>query len=198
MRSALGTLTGIVLLLVGLSILINVLFGVSIPIFRLLLAGLAIYFGLLLLLGVFKIRVPGIGSVDGTIAFAGGDLKLTGDPIEARELTVALARGTVDISALPVPQEGELPVRLSVVLGECTVLYDPAQPLRIDAATAFGDCKMPNDEKVVVGSLAWKSPAYDAVAPRIKLSITCVLGQVRFVAKSGVEERENTPRALSN
>jgi predicted membrane protein len=141
------TFWGTVLVLWGASVILNAVFHLNIPVFRIILGLIIIYVGLRMLLGwsCRSGRNPGaITSVTGK--GAGAD----------RDYSVAFGSTAVDLTKVEL-QGSETTITVNVSFGEARVKVDPKACVRVEAHSAFGVAVMPNGSSAAFGNTSWES-----------------------------------------
>jgi len=146
-----GTFWGIILILFGVSII----FGLHIPIFRIIIAMAIIGFGIRLLTGsAFSWgHVP-----PNLVLFSKGVLNPLLQP-NVREFNFIFAEGALDL--LPYSQNAgpKPPFELNSVFANTEIRIPKNAAVRLKTNAAFASVEMPDGNKLVFGSNTWLSPA---------------------------------------
>jgi len=167
-----GIFWGIVLILLGVSIVINIIFGIHIPLFRIICALVLIYLGVRLLIGrsVWKCGNDNVVMTEGTIkADAAG-----------RAYNVVFGKGDVDLRDIQV-KDKETRVELSCVFGQSFVRIDPAVPAEIKASSAFGAARFPDGNTVAFGTRVYRTKSYREGAPHLAVNASVVFGEMNII-----------------
>lgn len=171
-----GVFWGIILVIVGLSIIFRIIFDINL--FRVLIAVL------LILLGV-KILVGGRGifnfsSTKNDVIFS--EKVFSGTPNNRTEYNVMFGKSVFDFRDIDF--RNEMPVRLKIntIFGAAEVKIKEDYPVKIKAGTAFAVAKMPDGNTVAFGSSHYTSNTYDASRNYLYIEANTVFGS--FEVKS--------------
>lgn len=135
---------GIIVLLIGLSIILNALFKINLPLFRIAIALALIYFGVNLLIGSFRTSP----AKDGTTIFSNSKAAPTLADLK-KEYSAVFGSMDVDLSNLRLEEDRN--VEINAIFGSVTVFVSRQQPYRIKGSAVFGSVKMPNGSNTVFG-----------------------------------------------
>lgn len=167
-----GVFWGIVLCLLGVSMILKVVFNLDIPVFRIVMAGVLIVLGVRLLLGVSWKGLPQAGS---TVLFSESDLKGTGSD---RNFTVLFGRGTLDLGGIR-PEDRKDPIEFTTVFGAGALRLDPAVPTKVTVSSAFAGAHVPDGTQVAFGSYVYRTPGQSDDAPYLDVRATVVFGELK-------------------
>jgi hypothetical protein len=171
-----GIFWGLVVILFGVSIILNAVFNIHIPFFRVILAILFIYIGIMVLTGGFKFN----GKIDkNNVVFGDGTMQYGGDNPN-KEFNVVFGRGTTRISDVQLTN-GNIQVRISVVFGEGVVEIDTSLPMIIHTSAAFAEAVMPDKAIQAFGNSDWQSSSYTKDGKHLDIQASVVFGELRFV-----------------
>ncbi len=166
-----GLFWGVVLILLGLSVVLKAIFHVDIPLFRILFALLLIYLGVRVLVGD-----RGCGRGDHTVLFGRQDLR----PVEGQDrYSIVFGQGTLDLTGLPAPGTSRT-IELSTVFGEGRLVLPRGIPMRIEASAAFANIRFPNGNNVVFGTMH-QSENWTDGGPGLDLRVRAVFGELSIV-----------------
>ncbi len=163
---------GVVLILAGVSIVLKAVFHIYIPVFRIVVAGIIIYFGVRLLLG----NHAGYSDAE-TIVFR--DAKFKPGTMQD-DYSVIFGKGTVDLRELSLEDES-IHIEVSVIFGSADVLIDPEMPLKIESSTVFGDTNFPRGSSSPFGDSVYRSPNYSKNEPHVTLETNAIFGGIRIL-----------------
>lgn len=166
-----GVFWGIVLVLLGLSMILKVVFHLDIPVFRIVLAGGLIYVGVRLLVG----GSWGPGPTRNTVLFCEGDL---GRAPADREYSVVFGKGAIDLAGLDPAQRKE-PLEFVTVFGSGTLRLDPAVPARVTLTSAFASGRAPDGTQIAFGTYVYRTPGQKDDAPFLDVRATVVFGDLK-------------------
>jgi predicted membrane protein len=163
---------GILLILCGLSILIKTIFGISIPLFRLLCAFFFIYMGIKLL--GFQGHQHA-SSYTKNIIFA---KESTHASSTYKKYNVIFGQGTIDLTAVPFQAESYIEVR--VVFGNGTLIINKDVPTMVKVNTACGSTQLPDETTITFGHYIYKNYTGD-MQPQVIIDINVVFGNLDVV-----------------
>lgn len=165
---------GIVLILAGASVILRSVFNIYIPVFRIVLAVIIIYFGVRMLLG------HRVGYRDrSNIVFQERTVHLDG---EQEEYNVIFGRGEIDLRDVVLQDAGGF-MEINVIFGGADLIIDSEMPLKIKATTIFGDTKFPRGSSSPFGDTVYRSANYEEGAPHLTLETNVIFGSLRVIAK---------------
>jgi len=162
---------GILLILIGLSLVVKIVFNIDFPIFKILVAFVFIYFGLRIILGDgFK---PFKHRSDHEVVF--GETKFT--TIEnGKEYNVVFSKGDFDFRDIQLNEQGPTRIRINTVFGGSQILLRKDMPVRISANAVFAGAQMPNGNSASFGSNEWSSDSLNTSKPYLDIKADIVFG----------------------
>ena len=166
-----GVFWGVVLIILGLSVIINMIFHVHIPVFRILFALIIIYIGIRVLTGGgFHPFKPD----KNTIMFG----ETTVNDLSQKQYNVVFGKGNFDLSN--VKASGGT-TELNTIFGATEIVLPAGVPAKLSVDSAFAGAQLPDGSTVSFGSSVWKTQGFDETKPHISLKISVVFGglQVR-------------------
>ncbi len=165
-----GIFWGIVLCLLGVSMILKVVFHLDIPVFRLVLASVLIVLGIRLLLGVTWKNGP----VRNSILFSDGELQAGQDD---RDFVVVFGRGRMDLAgARPEGRTG--PIEFTTVFGSGRIRVDPTIPTKVTLSSAFAGARVPDGTQIAFGTYVYRTPGQSDDAPFLDVRATVVFGEI--------------------
>ena len=167
-----GVFWGVVLIILGLSVIVNMVFHIHIPVFRILFALLIIYVGLKVLTGGgFHPFKPD----KNTIMFGETTVK----ELLLKEYNVIFGKGNFDLSKA---SPSETTAELNTIFGASEVMIPSAFPVKIVVDSVFAGAQLPDGGTVSFGSSTYKTPGYDESKPHLSLKASVIFGglQVRL------------------
>lgn len=162
---------GIIIILVGLSMLFN-----GIPFFR-------IAFGLLLLFWGVSVIVGGFGhrwhfwkhepynAVFSESTFTGNE--------KSKEYNVVFGKGTFDLRDIYIDSTTK-EIRIHTVFGGCEILINKSTPYRISANSAFAGAEMPNGNTTAMGAVTYESPSFKPDSAFLDIHADIVFGGLKI------------------
>lgn len=155
---------GVALIVAGLAMLVNALFGINIPIFRMLFGAAIIYAGICLIIKPFPLRGPGAHKNQRTVLW---DQKTTAWESNATGYNVITSKATIDLSHYR-PQQAESILELNTIFGSTELLVPAHMPLVIASQNMFSNTVFPDDSAVSFGNHTYKNKKKDPAALTIK------------------------------
>ncbi|MFP4060762.1 MAG: hypothetical protein ACLFUC_09805 [Bacteroidales bacterium] len=168
-----GIIWGIIIILIGVGLIFR-----EIPVFRLIIGGLLVFWGISVIAGGFGRSCRWWKDEPGTAVFS--DARFDGTEGE-KEYNIVFGKGTFDFRNLDTTQLDKR-IRIHTVFGGSEIRIDPSMPVRIRANAAFGGVKLPNGNTAAFGTTEYKTTAFDSSKPYLFLEIDAVFG--------GIEVRE--------
>ena len=167
---------GIFLIVIGLTIVVKVVFGINIPLMRIILALLLIYIGVSILLGGSCARKS---SPD--VIFNESRIKV-GEP--AAKYDIVFGKGEIDLTALKV-KPGITRIKVNTVFGSGTIKLRSDQPVKIKLSSAFAGAKLPDKNLVSFGEYTYRSPGLDEGRDYLYIEASVVFGELEIVPAEG-------------
>jgi hypothetical protein len=170
---------GLVVILFGLSILLEGVFHIDIPVFRIAVGLVLMYLGARMLLNVFS-GGGRHGRSDDSAVFS--DREYRPNPGEGGRLKydIIFGRGVVDLTK--VARDGaDRRVEVNAVFGSATVKIDPSVPTEIEVNVAFGDARLPDHGTTALGSFRYRPPGQDKQEPKLHLKLNAVFGSCQVI-----------------
>ncbi len=129
---------GLFLLAMGASIIVNVIFGISIPVLKIFIAGFLIYVGI-------KMLMPASYKKEWRCFYSCNNNKYAlEESIDGDRYTVRFGTSTVDlISLAPITEPKTITV--SSQFANVTVILPAQVPVRVKSNISFGSVQMPNN-----------------------------------------------------
>jgi len=136
---------GVLLIILGITVIIKVLFHINIPLGRIALAFILIYIGIWFLIGgKFGWRQSG-----NTVVFNDSQISITKPSNE--EYNIIFGKGTMDLTGV-VLAKGVTKVKLNTVFGGGVIKINPDIPMKIVIDSPFAAAKLPDGNNVTFGS----------------------------------------------
>lgn len=169
---------GALVLLAGLSILLDAVFHIHFPFVRTAFAFLLLFFGVRMLLGAW--------------APAGRETSTTGSAIMSDQTyaptaavpylkyDVIFGRTTVDLTSLPRPTQ-PITVEVNAIFGGAVVTFDKSWPVVVEGNAAFGDVRMPDQTMAAFGSTRYRPRGQEGSEPLIRLRCNAIFGSCEVI-----------------
>jgi hypothetical protein len=151
-----GIFWGAILILLGISVIINIVFHIHVPLFRIILALILIYAGVRVLIGGNwgSGRCCSMKSANAAIFSDTGFKKNTGD-----EYTIAFGKGTIDAGEIFSGDTGRTVTKLNTIFGHSRVIIPKTLPVLVRVNSAFSGVRMPDGSLSAFGQTVYKNDA---------------------------------------
>jgi hypothetical protein len=165
-----GIFWGIIVVLIGLSIILNGVAGVRIPLIRIIFGLLLIYWGVTVLAGAsFRFRSSG------TSAFSDTDIRAT----EAGKQDILFGRGTIDLTGIAL-KPGANRYEVNTIFGASVIRVDPQVPTKVVASAAFSGARFPDGATIAFGEYSYRSPGLKDDSSYLLVKAAVVFGSMEI------------------
>lgn len=170
-----GIFWGVIIVIIGIVVIINVIFGTKIPIFPLIFGLLLIYFGVKIITGMSCRRSPK------TVIFEEKKIETT---TASGKYDVIFGKSVIDLTKTEL-KEGVSKVKINTVFGSSVIKINPTMPVKIKATSAFGSAQMPDQTMVGFGEYTYKSDSYKQSDQKnyLLIDLHVVFGSAEVVTK---------------
>jgi predicted membrane protein len=177
-----GLFWGVVLILFGACLILNILFKTDIPFFRILIALLIIYFGLRILTGggFSRHNYTYTSRHDNTVIFGNSNSKASSSG--RGEYNTVFGSQTIDLSDI-LSDSASHDIEVNSVFGEEIVFIGKDQNVSAKLSAAFGSVITPDGNQVSFGDLNYRSPNFDDSKPVLTIRANAVFGNVKIITK---------------
>jgi len=172
-----GIFFGILLIFVGISIIIRILFNIDIPVFKIFIALVFLYIGIRLLVGDFSIQHAKSG--ENAIFF--GETQFKGIPKD-NEYTIIFGYAKIDLSEEANLEEIQK-IKINTIFGGSELIINEKQPLRIKADAAFAGARLPGGNETSFGSTYYESGEIDKEKGFFDIESSVVFGEFKVNIK---------------
>ncbi|MBO9668363.1 MAG: hypothetical protein J7501_16310 [Bdellovibrio sp.] len=172
---------GILIVVIGLCFLADSVFGINIPIFRILCGVLLVYFGLQVILGSFGAQYKLNAEkrkTDHEAIFSESTFQYPNGS-QAKEYITVFGNSKLDLSSVEKVEEVNL--ESVTVFGNTEIIVKKGTPLRIQAATAFGRSEMPGRNNFALGEYLYVTPGLKDGDPAMTFKTTSVFGSLKVI-----------------
>jgi hypothetical protein len=170
-----GAFWGMVLVLLGLSIIIKVVFHVHLPIVRIVFGLIIIYFGVRLIAGGFWPHRC-CGGPD-RVFFT--ESKITAATFTGREHSVVFGKSVVDATG-PLGEKNR-DFNVNTVFGQTDLRISSAVPTICRVNAAFSGAQFPDGNTIAFGDYTYKSKSYSEGVPCRTIKANVVFGGLRII-----------------
>jgi predicted membrane protein len=167
-----GIFWGVLLIAVGAWFLFRRYVPVTIPVFRVIVAVIFVYFGIRIL-----VRGPEVRDRN-TLVFSESTMSYS--PDRGGDYNVIFSTGTVDLSNVAL-SGGSVRTQVNVVFGNGTLRINPSMPVRVVMSSAFGTVDAPNGRSVAFGDTSYTTSSYKDGAPALDIHATAVFGRLTIL-----------------
>jgi hypothetical protein len=170
---------GILLIILGVSVVIKVVFNVNLPIFRILFSFFLIYIGIRILMGGFGVNPP-----KNMVLFNDSEIK---GPTADNNYNVIFGKGVIDLTD-PALVKTTTKVEVNTIFGGGFIKLNPKMPLIIVVNSAFAGAKLPDGNIATFGKYTYKSPNFIEGQNHLEIDANVVFGGLEIInAEVGAE-----------
>jgi predicted membrane protein len=164
-----GAFWGIIIILIGVSMVMRYVFNIHFPIFRIVFAFLLIFWGVRMLMGSF-----GISGFQNSVVFSEANYKFDG---KTDEYSVVFGKGVLDLRNTVVDKNQK--IRVNSVFGSYIIRINDSIPVMIISNVAFGSIQTPDDNDSSFGKYTFRSSNYNENSPHITVDANVVFGSLK-------------------
>ncbi len=175
MKMGAGMFWGIVIILIGLSVLLKGL-NIHFPIFKIVIGILFIYFGIKIITGGFGHKTFHGGKNE--VIF--GEKEFTTENVKDQEYNVLFAKGLFDLTNVS-PQTPGQHLKINTVFGASELRIKKNMPVKLTISTAFGSAKLPNGNSTALGTTHYSSENLKEQEPFFDIKADVVFGALDIV-----------------
>ncbi len=165
---------GIIIILIGLSIILREVFHIHFPFLRVLFGLLLIFWGLKVLTGRSWKSRNHDAAVFSTANMSYDESK--------REYNIVFGRGNVDLFKSEVPSQNKK-VEINVVFGEGNIILNDSIPAKVEMNSVFGRVRSKDEQTGVFGSSVYTTSAYRQDEPYFQIEANAVFGNINIENK---------------
>ncbi|NBC83009.1 MAG: hypothetical protein GVY19_06460 [Bacteroidetes bacterium] len=173
-----GVFWGIILIIIGASVIIRVVFNIHLPVFRVVIALVFILIGIRILIGprVTRIHDHHFKQESEDVIFNERDYHT----IDKKEYSVVFGKATYDLR--DIKPDGNQPgqINFNVVFGGAIIRLNPDIPVKIKTDAVFSGVKMPDNSSAVFGTSIFTNPVFREDEPYLYIKVDAVFSGVEF------------------
>ena len=169
MKMGAGLFWGIILIVIGLSVIFKVIFDVSI--FRIVLAIAFILIGVKLLIG--KPIIHHEGKNDHVIF---GERSFRSNPEHGADYNTVFGKTVYDFREMDTLTDRKTKITLNTVFGSTEVILPPELPVVIKTEAVFSSARMPNGNTIAFGDANYASKVADPDSATLYIEAHVVFG----------------------
>jgi len=160
---------GVIVILVGLSIILKAVFGIHIPFVRIIFGFIFIYWGVRMITG-------------GAFGFSRGNSAIFNQAHmnydeSQRDYDIIFGNGTVDLFKMEANQTNKR-IEVNVVFGNGTVILNDSIPTLVEMNSVFGAATSPDKTVNAIGKTTFTTSAYKANEPYVFIKASVVFGKL--------------------
>jgi len=170
-----GVFWGSMLILLGISVIIRILFNVHIPLFRIIFALILVYFGVKVLVGGswFKPKY------NNTVLFSEMKADLSSD---SNEYNIVFGKGRINLTDTALAGKNKV-IKVNTVFGAGEIRIRPDVPAIIRVKSAFAGARLPDGNIVSFGEYVYKTKSYTDSGTAIRVDAAVVFGGLEITDK---------------
>ena len=168
---------GILIMLLGLYVILNSVFKIQFPLFKVLLACFFIFIGFRMLISIFTGNTN-VNQSDGQAIFNDSQQKVAALVDNSKYETV-FGSQKIDLRESTMPATRSQ-INFSCVFGSQLVRLPKNANIRVKASAVFGSVNLPNGSKVSFGDYTY-TKAKNELAPTLDIDADCVFGSITFI-----------------
>lgn len=164
---------GIFLLLLGIQLVAQAIFGVSIPFLRVGIGAFIIYAGInVILASTLNSKNPSF-----TTLFNTGNNSISAKLIkENKKVTHNIVCSTSRINLSKIKPKEETEIEINTTFGTSVVILNPNVPTIVNAHSAFARTSLPNETQLSLGSYTYRT--HDDSEPLLVINLHTAFGSV--------------------
>lgn len=165
-----GVFWGSLLVLWGISTILNAMFHLHIPFFRIALGLIIIWFGVNLLMG--KKGGCCLGSAHETV--------VSGETPK-RDYNIIFGRGEIDLTGAK-PEKGR-EIEVNAIFGHAIVKVSSKTPVRVKGSAVFGNVEFPDGNSIAFGDRVFETEGGKKGGAALEIEANAVFGRLEIQAK---------------
>ncbi|MCK5242363.1 hypothetical protein KAR34_07915 [bacterium] len=173
MKMVWGLFGGMFIILIGLSIILNVIFKVNIPFFRILFGLFIIFLGIKIIFGGCWPCKSWQTKKD--VVFE--ETAFSGIPAE-REYNAIFGKADIDLTNLTLT-EPVTHLKVTAIFGSAEIKLGRELPVKINSDAVFGGVQLPDRSGGGFGSLSWNSGNFNENEKYLDLKAEAIFGSIR-------------------
>ncbi len=177
-----GLFWGVILILIGASIIARILFNIDLPVFRIVFALIIIYFGLKILTGGSWLKTNGATAVfdNKTMAASGKN----------SEFNVIFSKARIDADGR-LPPEGEK-LEINTVFGSTVLKISSVIPTIVKVSAAFSTTYLPDGNSISFGSYTYRNSSFSPNAPYRLIETNAVFSSFNIIESEAAKPEMGT------
>lgn len=165
---------GLVLVAAGVLMIINFIFKLNIPVFKILVGLVLIYIGVYIILGFKGWRMESYN--DGKTAVF-SEMNVKPDKVE-NEYNIIFSKGEIDLSGMTNEDIGKH-IEISAIFGSAVVRLPKDLAIKVRGSAVFGSVTLPNKQSLGFGDINYNTSTTSDNA--VYIEANAVFGNIVFV-----------------
>lgn len=168
---------GTIIILIGISVLLGAIFGINVPILKILFGMFLLYLGLKVIFGSFSWNFEvEKRSSDHEAVFSKSQFQYPNSK-QSKEYVTVFGSSELDLSKADTLSELES----VTVFGESTIYVKKGQALKVESNTVMGKSELPGKNISAMGKFQYQTPDLKSDDKVLNLTLTVVFGSLRVV-----------------
>lgn len=163
---------GILLILVGLSLILKIVFNIEFSIFRVIIAFLLIYFGIKIFIGKDFSLFPESDKED-QVVFSEKTIKKIEN---GKEYNAIFGGAKFDLREMTFPDSVVTHIKINTIFGGTQVIVNHDVPIHINSNTVFAGTKMPDGNSSAFGSLDFENDTAKKGKAKLVIETNTIFG----------------------
>ncbi len=169
-----GLFWGVIIILIGLSIILKEVFHIHFPFLRVLFGVLLIYWGIKVIAG----NSWKSNKVNTTVFSTGGKHFSR----QEKEYNVVFGKGSIDLFKADAPAENTK-LEMNVVFGSAELILNDSIPAMVQMNSVFGNVRSADRQTGGFGSGVFSTSAYSQDKPHYLIEANAVFGNINIESK---------------
>lgn len=168
---------GIILALLGISLILKAVFFISIPILKILLGLFLIYLGIKMIFGI-NIKVSKFCNTENSTVFS-STYKDNFDS-SYNERNILFGEAIYDLSNFNLKENEPSFLRINTIFGSSKVIIKKDMPVKVKVNAAFSGVILPDGNQTVIGTNFFKTNNADSALNCLNIDVNVVFGSFKL------------------
>lgn len=172
---------GVAIIVIGLCVLLGAIFGINIPVFKILFGLFLVYVGIKVIFGAFSWEFSMKAekrSSDHEAVFAEAEF---GYPNKKSAKEYVTVFGNSHLNLANTADLQNVKIESVTVFGQSEIIVKKGTPIRVESNTVFGKSELPGKNISAFGQFHYSTPGLKDSDPALMLKITSVFGSAKIV-----------------
>lgn len=163
-----GAFWGLLLIVLGVSLVVKYVFNIDFPVFRVIFAVFLVFVGIKLLVG-------GFGHQSHTSMFAESRFDFVENH---KDYSCAFGKTTLDLRNSEITEDTD--IKASCAFGEFIIKINPETNIEIISSSAFGNLSLPDHSSHSFGNGNYKTPGFNKSKPVLRIKADVAFGNMEI------------------